>query len=128
MTRVRNGKHSTATLDEGLYNKAKMLQRAKTEEFKNIIVMLGGFHTQMTFTKSHRKLLGVITNVRHMGGKRSFWRNYRWKHTERKAVEPCHTSSQAALRGALEGSLASLVKGDTGNKEKMQTKHSLTFQ
>ena len=44
-------------MDEGLYNKAKMLQWAKTEEFKSVIVVLGGFHTQMTFTKVIGKYL-----------------------------------------------------------------------
>ena len=57
VTRVRNGKYTIVTFDEGLYNKAKMLQWAKTEEFKNIIVMLEGFHTQMTFTKVIGKYL-----------------------------------------------------------------------
>ena len=57
MTRLRNGKYMIITMDEGLYNKAKMLQWAKTEEFKNVIVVLGGFHTQMTFTKVIGKYL-----------------------------------------------------------------------
>ncbi|XP_068726475.1 uncharacterized protein [Montipora capricornis] len=43
-------------MDEGLYNKAKMLQWEKMEEFKNLIIVLGGFHTQMTFTKVIGKL------------------------------------------------------------------------
>ena len=34
-----------------------MLQWAKTEEFKSVIVVLGGFHTQMTFTKVIGKYL-----------------------------------------------------------------------
>ena len=51
MTRLRNGKYTVVTMDDGLYNKAKMLQWAKTEEFKSVIVVLEGFHTQMTFTK-----------------------------------------------------------------------------
>ena len=50
MTRVRNGKYTVVRMDEGLYNKAKMLQWEKTEEFKNVTFILGGFHTQMTFT------------------------------------------------------------------------------
>ena len=57
MTRLRNGKYMIITMDEGLYNKAKMLQWAKMEEFKNVIVVLGGFHTQMTFTKVIGKYL-----------------------------------------------------------------------
>ena len=51
MTRVGNGKYTVVTMDEGLYNKSKMLQWEKTEEFKNVIIILGGFHTQMRFTK-----------------------------------------------------------------------------
>ena len=57
MTRVRNGKYTVVTMDEGLYYKAKMLQWEKTEEFKNVIFILGGFHTQMTFTKVIGKYL-----------------------------------------------------------------------
>ncbi|KAK2554918.1 hypothetical protein P5673_023601 [Acropora cervicornis] len=57
MTRLRNGKYTVITMDEGLYNKAKMLQWPKTEEFKNVIVVLGGFHTQMTFSKVIGKYL-----------------------------------------------------------------------
>lgn len=30
----------------------------KTEELKNVIIVLGGFHTQMTFTKVIGKYLG----------------------------------------------------------------------
>ncbi|KAL9979291.1 hypothetical protein ACROYT_G016935 [Oculina patagonica] len=36
---------------EALYNKAKMLQWTRTEECKDVVIMLGGFHTQMTFSK-----------------------------------------------------------------------------
>lgn len=45
--------------------------------------------------QSHREVLGVITNVRDLGRKRGFRRNYCWKHNERKTVEPCITSTQA---------------------------------
>jgi len=51
ITRLKDGKYTVVTMDEGLYNEAKTLQWAKTEEFKSGIVVLGGFHTQMTFTK-----------------------------------------------------------------------------
>ena len=51
MTHLRNGKFTVITMDEGLYNKAKMLQWGKTEVLKDVIVVLGGFHTQMTFSK-----------------------------------------------------------------------------
>ena len=56
-TRVRNGKYTVVTMDEGLYNKAKTLQWEKTEEFRNVIIILGCFHTQMTFTKVIGKYL-----------------------------------------------------------------------
>ena len=57
MTRLRSGKYTVVTMDEGLYNKAKMLQWAKMEELKSVIIVLGGFHTQMTFTKVIGKYL-----------------------------------------------------------------------
>ena len=44
-------------MDEGLNNKAKMLQWEKTEEFKNVIIILGGFRSQTTFTKVIGKYL-----------------------------------------------------------------------
>ena len=44
-----------------------MLQFAKMEEFRSVIVILGGFHNQMTFTKSNWSVLGVIGNLTHMG-------------------------------------------------------------
>jgi hypothetical protein len=57
MTKLREGKYTVITMDEALYNKAKMLQWEKTEEFKNVVIMLGGFHTQMTFSKAIGKYL-----------------------------------------------------------------------
>ena len=57
MTRLRSGKYTVVTMDEGLYNKAKMLQWAKMEELKSVVIVLGGFHTQMTFTKVIGKYL-----------------------------------------------------------------------
>lgn len=57
MTALRGGKYTVVTMDEGLYNKAKMLQWEKTEEMKNVILILGGFHTQMTFSKVMGKFL-----------------------------------------------------------------------
>lgn len=58
MTKLREGNYTVVTMqDEALYNKAKMLQWAKTEEFKNVVIMLGGFHTQMTFSKAIGKYL-----------------------------------------------------------------------
>ena len=51
MTALRGGIYTVVTMDEGLYNKAKMLQWEKTEHLKNVVLVLGGFHTQMTFSK-----------------------------------------------------------------------------
>ena len=55
MTKLRNGSYTVVTMDEGLYNKAIMLQWAKTEAFKDVIIILGGFHTQMNFSKATGK-------------------------------------------------------------------------
>lgn len=51
MTALGGGIYTVVTMDEGLYNKAKMLQWEKTEHLKNVVLVLGGFHTQMTFSK-----------------------------------------------------------------------------
>jgi hypothetical protein len=51
MTHLRHGLYSVITLDEALYCKAKMLQWSKSTECKNLVIMLGGFHAQMTFSK-----------------------------------------------------------------------------
>ena len=52
MTKLRNGSYTVVTMDKGLYNKAMMLQWAKTKAFKDVIIILGGCHTQMTFSKA----------------------------------------------------------------------------
>ena len=52
MTKLRNGSYTVVTMDEGLYNKAMMLQWTKTEAFKDVIITLGGLHTQINFSKS----------------------------------------------------------------------------
>ena len=57
MTHLRNGKFTVITMDEGLYNKAKMLQWGKTQVLKDVIIVLGGFHTLMTFSKVIGKYL-----------------------------------------------------------------------
>jgi len=45
MTHLRNGKFTVITMDEGLYNKAKMLQWGKMQVLKDVIIVLEGFHT-----------------------------------------------------------------------------------
>ena len=52
MTKLRNGSCTVVPMDEGLYNKAMMLQWTKTEAFKDVIIILGGFRTQMNFSKA----------------------------------------------------------------------------
>ena len=52
MTKLRNGSYTVVPMDEGLYNKAMMLQWAKTEAFKDVIIIHSGFHTQMNFSKA----------------------------------------------------------------------------
>ena len=51
MTHSRQAQYTVVTLDEALYCKAKMLQWSKSHECRNLVVMLGGFHAQMTFSK-----------------------------------------------------------------------------
>lgn len=51
MTAALEQTYTVLTFDEQLYCKAKMLQWAKPDECKNLVVMLGGFHIQMNFTK-----------------------------------------------------------------------------
>lgn len=98
--------------------KRPICYNGQTQKLKKMIVTLGSFHTQATFTKVIRKYLGVVRNVQYMGGVIGFWQNYCYKQTERKAVGLWHTSSQAKLWGAMEGSLASLDKVDTGKGRK----------
>ena len=59
MTHLRNGKFTVITMDEGLYNKAKMLQWGKTQVLKDAIIVLS--HRD-DFFKSHREVLRVIGN------------------------------------------------------------------
>ena len=51
MTEKLGQKYTVVTFDQQLYCKAKMLQWYKPEELKNVVVMLGGFHTQMNYGK-----------------------------------------------------------------------------
>ena len=53
MTHLRQGLYNVITLDEALYCKAKMIQWSKSAECKNLVIMLGGFHAQMTFSKEY---------------------------------------------------------------------------
>jgi hypothetical protein len=51
MTKQLHGIHTVITFDEALYSKAKLLQWEKAEECKDFVIMLGGFHAQMNFSK-----------------------------------------------------------------------------
>ena len=44
MTALRGGIYTVVTMDEGLYNKAKMLQWEKTEHLKNVVLVLVSTH------------------------------------------------------------------------------------
>lgn len=57
MTALRGGIYTVVTMDEGLHNKAKMLQWEKTEPLKNVVLVLGAFHTQLTFSKVMEQFL-----------------------------------------------------------------------
>ena len=105
MMHLRNGKFTVITTDEGLYNKAKMLQWGKTQVLKDAIIVLGGFHTQMTSSK-------VIAKYLESSGMAEMWALF---GTPRVALsrdmdvceyiktKALHTSSQnPALRGEEE--------------------------
>ena len=51
ITRHLGQEFCVLTLDLQLYSKAKLLQWFKMNECENMILMLGGFHTQMNFAK-----------------------------------------------------------------------------
>lgn len=51
ITKALGQEFTIITFDEQLYSKAKQLQWFKPEECQNVIIMLGGFHTQMNFSK-----------------------------------------------------------------------------
>lgn len=51
MSKAVKATYTVITLDEALYCKAKMLQWSKNNECKSLVLMLGGFHTQMCFSK-----------------------------------------------------------------------------
>ena len=51
MTNALKQKFTVLTFDEQLYCKAKLLQWYKSDECQNLVVLLGGFHIQMNFSK-----------------------------------------------------------------------------
>lgn len=56
MTKKIGEKCTVITFDEQLYCKAKMLQWDK-DSCKDLVIMLGGFHTQMNFSKMLGQML-----------------------------------------------------------------------
>ena len=57
MSRINLDRHlgqqyTVITLDEQLYCKAKILQWLNPQRCRNLIIMLGGFHTQMNFARA----------------------------------------------------------------------------
>lgn len=57
MSKLLQGKFTVITMDEALYCKAKMLQWSNVPACRNLVLMLGGFHTQMSFTKAIGKFV-----------------------------------------------------------------------
>lgn len=51
MTKSLNQKYTVLSCDEQLYCKVQMLKWHHPEIRENLVIMLGGFHVQMTFTK-----------------------------------------------------------------------------
>ena len=51
MTTQLGQRYTVITFDEQLYCKAKMLQWQHQKECENIIILLGGFHVQINFSK-----------------------------------------------------------------------------
>ena len=66
MTHLRNGKFTVITMDEGLYNKAKMLQWGKTRAQRCHHCAWRFSHAD-DFFKSHREVLTVIRNGGDVG-------------------------------------------------------------
>lgn len=86
-TKLTKGKYSVITLNDALYNKAKMLQCARTEECKHLVLMLGRFHTQMTFSK-------VLGKYMKSSGLSDMWVESEVlgdTTAENADREPCHT-------------------------------------
>ena len=51
MTRQLGQKYSVMTFDEQLYCKAKMLQWRRWDDCQDLVILLGGFHIQLNFSK-----------------------------------------------------------------------------
>ena len=66
-------------MDEGLYNKAKMLQWEKTQVLKDVIIVLGGFHTQMTFSEVIGKYL-ESSGMAEIWAEWGLWWDNSWQH------------------------------------------------
>lgn len=51
MTKTLGQKYTVIAFDEQLYCKAKMLQWNNSKECEDIVILMGGFHVQMNFSK-----------------------------------------------------------------------------
>lgn len=94
MTKKIGEKYTVITVDEQLYCKAKMLQWDK-DSCKDIVIMLGGFHTQMNFSKVLGQFMdssGLETILIESGV---------LGEGARKRMEPHHSHSQADNRSTL---------------------------
>jgi len=62
---MMHGRHGFVTFDKALYNKARMLQWTRTDECKDLIIILRGFQTQMTFSKVIEKYMesSVLSDI-----------------------------------------------------------------
>ena len=65
MTYLRNGKFTVITMNEGLYNKAKMLQWGKTQVLKDHCAWR--FSHADDFFRSHRQVITVTGNGGDVG-------------------------------------------------------------
>ena len=75
MTKLREGKYTVITMDEALYNKAKMLQ------WEDGRIQERGDHARRfpytdDILESHWKVPDILGHLRHVGRKRDFWRNH----------------------------------------------------
>ena len=63
MTRQLAQTYTVMTFDEQLHSKAKIFQWNSPIECKNLVILLGGFHTQLNFSKvigQHMEKAGLL--------------------------------------------------------------------
>lgn len=108
MTHRLGQKYTVITFDQQLYCKAKMLQWNAQEGLDDVIIMLGGFHTQMNFTKVIGEFLSE-SGIRYIWTESSVYNSntcdniLSGKHWNR-AIK-----AQIFLRGTVANSLAKIL-------------------